>query len=178
MPLCYSGNRLKIQEDNMYYAHTKTPAGTLLLTSNDSTITGMHWVAFRRAPKPTPDWQERPELFVKAIAELTEYFAGKRTTFDIPLSAKGTAFQQAVWKELQKIPYGETTTYSAIASAIGRPKAVRAVGTAVGSNPISIAIPCHRVIAANGTLGGYAGGLESKQTLFTVENIASAAPNI
>lgn len=155
----------------MYYTYTDTPAGKLLLTSNGSTLTGVHWVTFRRAPQPTLEWQEQPELFRQAITELVDYFGNKQTTFSIPYLASGTSFQKAVWKELEKIPYGHTTTYQAVARAIGKPNAVRAVGTAVGSNPISIVVPCHRVIASDGKLGGYAGGLESKQILFAIEKI-------
>ena len=156
----------------MYYTYADTPAGKLLLTGDGNSISGLHWTVFRRAPKPALDWQETPKPFMQAIAELNDYFLGNLTEFTITYTASGTPFQQAVWKELEKIPYGKTTTYKAIAQAIDKPNAVRAVGTAVGSNPMSIVIPCHRVIASNGTLGGYAGGLTSKQILFNIEAIS------
>ena len=155
----------------MYYTYLDTPAGRLLLISDGRQVTGMHWVVFRRAPVPLASWIERPDVFTEVIAQLTEYFAGTRRIFDFLYVMQGTLFQQAVWKELERIPYGVATTYRTIAQAIGNPKAVRAVGTAVGSNPMSIVVPCHRVLATDGTLGGYAGGLESKQVLLSRESI-------
>lgn len=157
----------------IYYTHLQTPAGALLLTHNGQQMTGMYWTVFKRAPQPDTHWIERPDLFKSTIRELEEYFAGTRKTFSTQFQVAGTPFQKAVWNELAKIPYGKTTTYLAIATAIGKPKAVRAVGTAVGSNPVSIAVPCHRVLATSGGLGGYAGGLESKQTLLTLESSAA-----
>ena len=110
-------------------------------------------------------------LLDRAESQLTEYFAGERTTFDLPLAHDGSEFQQKVWSELVRIPYGETATYGEIAQRLGYDSAVsRAVGSANGSNPIPIVVPCHRVIGANGTLAGYAGGLERKQTLLQLEN--------
>jgi methylated-DNA-[protein]-cysteine S-methyltransferase len=107
----------------------------------------------------------------KAAIQLQEYFAGKRKKFDLKLNFVGTPFQQKVWKELSKIPFGKTLSYKEIASNIQNPKAVRAVGTANGRNPFCIVIPCHRVIAANGTLGGYVGGLEVKRKLLSLESV-------
>ena len=106
-----------------------------------------------------------------APAQLREYFAGTRRTFDLPLAPRGTAFQQRVWAALRAIPYGETCTYGELAAAIGSPSASRAVGMANHHNPIPIVIPCHRVIGANGTLTGYAGGLEIKRKLLALEGI-------
>lgn len=102
--------------------------------------------------------------------QLKEYFKGQRNVFDLPLQMKGTQFQQEVWQALQEIPYGETRTYSDIAVAIGRPKATRAVGMANHCNPLAIIVPCHRVIGKNGSLTGYAGGLEKKQALLALES--------
>lgn len=104
-----------------------------------------------------------------AAAELDEYFAGRRREFSVPVVLAGTAFQRQVWEELLKIPYGETATYADIAVRIGNPKAVRAVATAIGANPISIFVPCHRVVGSDGTLTGYAGGLPAKRYLLTLE---------
>jgi methylated-DNA-[protein]-cysteine S-methyltransferase len=101
--------------------------------------------------------------------QLSEYFAGKRRTFEIDLAPRGTAFQQAVWKELLNVPYGDTITYAELARRIGRPSSVRAVGAANGANPIPVIIPCHRVIGSNGTLTGYGGGIERKQWLLALE---------
>ena len=104
-----------------------------------------------------------------AVTQLEEYFQGRRRTFDLPIQAEGTPFQRKVWKELQKIPYGETASYGEIAQRLGNPAAVRAVGRANGTNPVSLIIPCHRVIGANGTLTGYGGGLEVKRGLLQLE---------
>ncbi|MFD1419094.1 methylated-DNA--[protein]-cysteine S-methyltransferase [Companilactobacillus keshanensis] len=103
------------------------------------------------------------------VEELKEYLSGVRTTFDIRLDVSGTEFQKQVWKQLQRIPYGQSSSYSRIAKKINRPNAVRAVGTAIGKNPVSIIVPCHRVLAKNGTLGGYRGGLAMKQELLNLE---------
>lgn len=156
----------------MYYAIKNTPAGKLLFTSNGSTITGIHWVAFKRAPQIQLDWIENKEIFSEVISQFEEYFIGKRTNFTFTYNLQGTEFQKAVWKELESIPYGKSSSYKAIATAIGRPKAVRAVGTAVGSNPLSIIVPCHRVLTSTAALGGYAGGIESKKCLLQIENIS------
>lgn len=110
--------------------------------------------------------ERMPSLLEK---ELTEYLDGKRSTFSCVLKVQGTDFQKQVWKQISAIPYGETTTYQAIAEKIGRPKAVRAVGSACGKNPIWLIIPCHRVISSSGQLGGYAGGLEMKKWLLKHE---------
>ena len=117
-------------------------------------------------------------LIVEACAQFDEYFAGRRRKFDLPLSLEGgTPFQRTVWKQLQEIPYGRTISYSQLAQTVGNPKACRAVGSANGKNPISIIIPCHRVIAANGSLGGYASGLEIKKQLLDLEKtLFTASP--
>ncbi|MDR0850569.1 MAG: methylated-DNA--[protein]-cysteine S-methyltransferase [Christensenellaceae bacterium] len=112
---------------------------------------------------------KRTSLIDKAAIQIEEYLDGKRKDFDLPISLEGTSFQKRVWTELQKIPYGKTMTYSQIASAIGSPKAVRAVGGANNKNPISIIIPCHRVIGSDGSLTGYAGGLKIKEKLLQLE---------
>lgn len=110
-------------------------------------------------------------LFCTVKNQLFEYFNGERKAFDIPISPEGTLFQQAVWNELCKIPYGKTVTYKDIAKAVGKPKAARAVGNANHNNPIIIVIPCHRVIGSNGSLAGYAYGMEVKQKLLDIENL-------
>ncbi|NCO45642.1 MAG: methylated-DNA--[protein]-cysteine S-methyltransferase, partial [Vibrio sp.] len=112
---------------------------------------------------------EHCTILINTIKQLDEYFSGKRTIFTLPLAAKGTEFQQSVWQALCKIPYGETWNYQQIAEAIGNPKAVRAVGLANGRNPISIIVPCHRVIGKSGKLTGYAGGLNRKASLLELE---------
>lgn len=113
------------------------------------------------------------ELNKQYIKELREYLEGIRTTFDMQLDVSGTEFQKQVWDQLREIPYGQLSSYSEIANKINRPKAVRAVGTAIGRNPVSIIVPCHRVLAKNGTLGGYRGGLAMKQELLNLEKEVS-----
>jgi methylated-DNA-[protein]-cysteine S-methyltransferase len=109
-----------------------------------------------------------------AAAQLQEYAAGRAESFDLPLHLEGSEFQRAVWAALREIPYGETTTYGAVAASIGRPGQARAVGSAVGSNPIGIVVPCHRVIGANGALTGFGGGLDNKVALLTREGVTAA----
>lgn len=141
-----------------------SPIGGLRIRVSADLITAINFDA-----RPAGQRSDHP-LLDRAEAQLTEYFAGDRTTFDLPLARDGSEFQQKVWSELQRIPYGETATYGEIAQRLGYDNAVsRAVGSANGSNPIPIVVPCHRVIGANGTLTGYAGGLERKQTLLQLE---------
>ena len=116
--------------------------------------------------------QHETELLRKAAEQLREYLRGERKMFDLPLAPEGTVFQKAVWSALQEIPYGQTRSYGEIAAQIGRPKACRAVGMANHCNPIPIFIPCHRVVGANGSLTGYAGGVEKKRRLLLLEGVA------
>lgn len=141
----------------------KTPIGPLTLQADEAAVTAIRFGAGGA--------QDTSPLLDAAEAQLREYFAGARRTFDLPLAPHGTAFQQRVWAALRAIPYGETRTYGELAAAIGSPNASRAVGMANHRNPISIVIPCHRVIGANGTLTGYAGGLEIKRKLLALEGI-------
>jgi methylated-DNA-[protein]-cysteine S-methyltransferase len=109
-------------------------------------------------------------VLLQAAAQVNEYFAGARTRFDLPLDlSHGTPFQQSVWHALLRLPYGDTTSYAALSAAIGTPAAVRAVGAAVGRNPISVIVPCHRILGSDGSLTGYAGGLDRKRQLLTLE---------
>lgn len=127
--------------------------------------------------RPDPSWKEArgkpPAALGEARRQLTEYFAGRRRAFDLPLAAGGTLFQQRVWDALRRIPYGETISYGELARRIGRPTASRAVGAANGRNPIAIVVPCHRVIGADGTLIGYGGGLPVKEALLALERRAA-----
>jgi methylated-DNA-[protein]-cysteine S-methyltransferase len=120
-----------------------------------------------------PEWRRDDSAFTEACGQLDEYFAGERTEFDLPLNPAGTPFQRRVWDALKTIPYGEIRSYGEIAEQIGRPGAARAVGLANGRNPISIVVPCHRVIGASGALTGYGGGLERKQYLLDLETRVS-----
>lgn len=153
----------------MYYCYFDTPIGELLLAgdSNALSMIGFPKGAMRRDPEPRWIYSEEP--FEKVRGQLSEYFEGRRKTFDVPLDLSGTEFQIQVLQALQDIPYGETASYGAIAKQIGRPRAVRAVGAANGRNPIPIIIPCHRVIGKSGDLTGFGGGLDTKAALLRLE---------
>ena len=152
----------------MYYCYFESPVGNLLLTGNES-LEGLHFPLGKTRIEPGKDWIYKEELFLEAIDQLKGYFKGERTSFDLELKVQGTDFQKMVWKELVKIPYGETISYGELAERIGNPNACRAVGLANGKNPISIIVPCHRVIGKNGSLTGFGGGLEAKKTLLDLE---------
>lgn len=146
----------------------ETPLGKIIITENGEAITGLYF----RETLPEGVYSRETPLIKRAYQELQEYLAGKRQGFDLPLSPQGTDFQQKVWKALQNIPYGAVCSYKEIARAIGNEKACRAVGGANNKNPISIIIPCHRVIGADGSLVGYGGGLELKKQLLELEKLA------
>jgi len=156
------------------YAYLETPIGTLLIAGDASAVLQVTFSVHGKPAKAEAGWVESQRGPVgEAIRQLREYFAGKRTGFDLPLAPRGTEFQRSVWRQLQEIPYGETISYGELARRVGNPKASRAVGSANGANPLPIVIPCHRVIAGNGTLGGFGGGLPMKQTLLALEQGAS-----
>lgn len=154
-----------------YYDYYDSPLGQILLVASDQAVTGLHFVGEKYYPGVADGWQREPsaKMLVRVRKQLDEYFAGERKTFDLPVEPAGTTFQREVWRALQKIPYGTTLNYGALAKRIGQPTASRAVGAANGRNPISIVIPCHRVIGANGDLTGYAGGMERKAALLRLE---------
>jgi len=156
---------------NQYFLHLPTPVGTLKLVATDKGLAAVLWENDRpgRVPLRTPAENDAHPILLEAERQLNEYFAGLRTIFTIPFDRAGTPFQEDVWLALEAIPFGETRSYSDIARQIGRPKAVRAVGTANGRNPISIIVPCHRVVGSNGDLTGFAGGLETKKFLLGME---------
>lgn len=163
-------------------AHTllASPLGPLTLVTDGVALTGLYLAEHRHA---CPDgWgprrarEQAPAVVEEAAEQLEAYFAGERGDFALPLAPSGTAFQQAVWARLREIPYGETVTYGAIAAALDRPGASRAVGLAVGRNPVSIVVPCHRVIGADGSLTGYGGGVERKQRLLALERGEARLP--
>ena len=150
-----------------YYTHFESSIGSLLLLSNGTALTGLFMNELPDLASATADDNATP--FPEVKRQLTAYFAGELTNFDLPLSLTGTEFQRRVWSELEKIPFGETISYGELAKRIGDPNASRAVGLANGRNPISIVVPCHRVIGANGKLTGYGGGLPRKQELLSHE---------
>jgi methylated-DNA-[protein]-cysteine S-methyltransferase len=153
----------------MYYCYLETTIGDLLLAGDEEGLSLIGFPEGAMRHEPETDWIFNEKPFAAAREQLTAYFAGKLKTFDLELKPTGTEFQLQVLDELQKIPYGTTCSYSDIASRIGRPKAVRAVGAANGRNPIPIVIPCHRVIGASGNLTGFGGGLPTKEALLRLE---------
>lgn len=151
-----------------------SPLGPMILAANGKGLSGVWFEGQSHQPETSgwPPADEHPVL-QKAKVQLAEYFAGQRQIFDLPLDLdRGTAFQQAVWRALLAIACGERSSYAALAAVIGKPRAVRAVGGAVGRNPIAIVVPCHRVLGAHGALTGYAGGLQRKVGLLQLESQA------
>ena len=146
-----------------------SPIGELLLTGDGNAVTGIWMQSHRSEWKKTKDWLRDDRAFAVTRAQLTEYFTGERSSFELPLAAEGTGFQRKVWTELCVIPYGETISYGELARRIGQPSAARAVGLANGSNPLPIVVPCHRVIGADGSLTGFGGGIERKRWLLAHE---------
>ena len=149
------------------------PLGPMTVGATCHGLAGLFFADQRHLPA-TAHWRQDPAhpVLRDAAAQITQYFAGTRNAFDLPLDLQGgTPFQQSVWQALLAIPAGATTTYSALSRAIDRPLAVRAVGVAIGRNPISVIVPCHRVIGADGTLTGYAGGLDRKSALLRLEGV-------
>jgi methylated-DNA-[protein]-cysteine S-methyltransferase len=154
-----------------YSTTVASPVGTLTLVASDAGLSAILWEnddPERVRLGPLIDAPNHPVL-VAAKSQLTDYFAGTRRTFDLPFDVEGTDFQKSVWAALLAIPFGETRSYGEIARSLGRPGASRAVGAANGRNPLSIVAPCHRVIGSNGTLTGFAGGLEAKRYLLRLE---------
>jgi methylated-DNA-[protein]-cysteine S-methyltransferase len=152
------------------YTTLDSPIGELLLLGDGRTLHGLYMQHGRRPIEIGPTWKRAAEPFVEVQRQLREYFAGERTTFDLPLTLDGSPFECRVWRGLQEISYGETLSYGELARRIGQPSAARAVGLANGRNPIAVIVPCHRVIGANGTLTGYGGGLERKRILLELES--------
>jgi methylated-DNA-[protein]-cysteine S-methyltransferase len=155
----------------IHYDRVPGPLGTMLLIARGDALAGIHFDGGRYQPAVGPDWQrtkDHPALRA-AHAQLAGYFAGERTSFDLPLAPMGTAFQRAVWAAIGTVAYGKTITYRELAARAGRPGSVRAAGTATGRNPWTIVVPCHRIIGSDGSLTGYAGGLPRKRALLALE---------
>jgi methylated-DNA-[protein]-cysteine S-methyltransferase len=153
----------------MIYSHWRSPVGALLLVSGEAGLAEISFPCDGHPRQPQPEWQRDDAALCEVSSQLRAYFAGELESFHLHLAPDGTLFQQEVWKELVKIPYGETISYGELARRIGNPNASRAVGLANGSNPIPIIIPCHRVIGSNGKLTGYGGGLPIKEKLLALE---------
>ena len=154
-----------------HYQVFNSPLGMLRVTANQQAITGLWFFGQKYEFTPQSDWIESDNnsLLNNAVSQLKDYFSAKRTTFDLPIEPQGTEFQQRVWSELTRINWGQTITYGDLAKRIGKPKAVRAAAAAVGKNPVSVIVPCHRVLGSNGSLTGYAGGLMRKEKLLELE---------
>ncbi len=160
------------------FARIETAIGHVLVAGSGGTITHLRLPDDTGLQAPDPDWRESPDDWRDAAAQIADYLAGKRDDFDLPLAPKGTDFQQRVWRALQAIPRGQTRSYGDIARKIGQPGAMRAVGLANGRNPIPLIIPCHRVIAADGSLGGFSGSLAVKRRLLEIEGAHAHTPRL
>jgi methylated-DNA-[protein]-cysteine S-methyltransferase len=160
----------------LFYQEMESPVGRLKLVASSKALVAVLWEQERPNRVKLDEMSLDPQhpILIEAERQLSEYFAGKRTQFDLPLRADGTEFQKKVWRALRKIPFGKTKSYLDLARAIGSPDASRAVGAANGKNPLSIVVPCHRVVGANGALTGFAGGVETKATLLALEAASRA----
>ncbi|MCV6587852.1 MAG: methylated-DNA--[protein]-cysteine S-methyltransferase [Marinobacterium sp.] len=158
--------------NTLYYSEFESPFGTTLASSDGQALYNIWFPGQKHAPD-SQHWQRNDQLplFQNLQQQLTEYAAGQRHCFELPLRPQGTAFQQQVWQALQLIAFGEHASYGTLAKQLGRPKAARAVGAAVGRNPLSIIIPCHRVLGSNGQLTGFASGLTMKKRLLKIEGL-------
>ena len=159
-----------------YYTFFASPLQPQLLTSDGTALTGLFMTAHTHGPEIGADWirDDKAAPFAEARQQRAAYFAGRLTDFDLPTAPTGTAFQMRVWQELRRIPHGQTVSYGELARRIGSPNACWAVGLANGRNPLSILVPCHRVVGAGGKLTGYAGGLARKEALLALEGAMQA----
>jgi methylated-DNA-[protein]-cysteine S-methyltransferase len=157
--------------ETLYYSTYESPVGELMLVANDKGLSGLFFGRDRKKLSASVKFEEdaKHPMLQKAVKQLTEYFAGKRREFDLPLAPMGTVFQQKAWKQLCKIPYGQTISYGEQAKRLGDAKKARAVGMANNRNPIGIIVPCHRVVGASGSLVGFGGGLKAKEFLLNLE---------
>ena len=158
----------------MKYRMLPSPVGALMLAGEDDALAVIGFSTGDRAQAPKAGWERCDDAFDNAAVQLDEYFTGARRAFDLALRPAGTPFQLAVLEALRSIPYGETRTYAQIAAAVGKPRAVRAVGAANARNPLPLVIPCHRVIGSDGSLTGFGGGMETKRFLLALEARACA----
>ena len=167
-------------EPSLSTCRMPSPLGEILLVADaqGAALCGVYLAGQKYFPPEARQWREAPRLpvFRQALGELREYFAGVRTRFDVPLAPVGTPFQRRVWSAIAEVPFGETIAYAELARRCGRPSAVRAAGAATGRNPITVIVPCHRIVGSGGALTGYAGGLERKRALLELESRIRAAP--
>lgn len=168
---------LKQQTPEIFYAYMDSPIGRLTIVATAQGLTeirfpNQHTTRLAASPSTQDNKKHSPHCIEQALAQLRAYFAGNLRVFDLTLAPRGTDFQQTVWTQLRAIPYGATASYGAIAAAIGKPTAARAVGMANSKNPLPIVVPCHRIIGSNGALTGFAGGLDTKRWLLSHERTA------
>jgi methylated-DNA-[protein]-cysteine S-methyltransferase len=163
-------------EVEMHYTEHESPIGSLLLIASEAGLAGVFMEQHRHGPARDQAWRRADREFADARRQLDQYFSGKRRQFDLPLAFEGTPFQLRVWNTLLRIGFGETWSYGKLAREIGQPNASRAVGTANGRNPLSIIVPCHRVIGADGSLTGYGGGEQRKRWLLEHESPSPTLP--
>lgn len=159
------------------FARFATPLGTVFATALGGALTGIYFEGQRHAPPISPEWIEDPTHapLADCARQLVDYLEGRRCTFDLPLAPQGTEFQRRVWIEIARIPYGATLSYAELAARAGAPGAARAAGAATGRNPLSVVVPCHRVVGTGGALTGYAGGLDRKTRLLEIEGALAHA---
>ncbi|HVC12073.1 MAG TPA: methylated-DNA--[protein]-cysteine S-methyltransferase [Burkholderiales bacterium] len=161
----------------MRYDYYDGPHGRMLLVSRGEDLCGAYFKWQKHFREPEREWHLEPDAapLRQARRELAEYFGGRRTRFEVPLAAEGTPFQRAVWKAIAGVPFGETISYAELARRAGRPGSARAAGAATGRNPIGVIVPCHRIVGSDGSLTGYAGGLDRKRALLALEDGARSA---
>jgi len=154
-----------------YYDYYQSPRGRMLLVADDRALTGVYFAGQKYHPRIDKKWKraDEHEPLRQAKRELSEYFDGKRTRFTVKVAPQGTPFQRAVWKSIASVEFGQTIAYAELARRAGRPGSARAAGAATGRNPISIIVPCHRIVGSNGSLTGYAGGLAKKRALLELK---------
>jgi methylated-DNA-[protein]-cysteine S-methyltransferase len=162
----------------LFYKEMASPVGTLRLVASSNAHVAVLWEKERphRVQLDTMNLDPLQPILIETERQLAEYFSGKRSTFDLPLDPQGSEFQRKVWRALREIPFGETRSYLELAKAVGSVKASRAIGAANGKNPLSIVVPCHRVVGADGALTGFAGGLEAKAKLLAFEAGTATVP--
>ena len=161
-----------------YYDFYDSPHGRMLLVASDEGLTGIYFDGQKYHAAIEPEWREDPAnaCLRQAKRELAEYFAGQRKRFETPLAPEGTSFQHAIWRAISTVGFGSTITYGALASRAGFPGNARAAGAATGRNPLTIIVPCHRIVGSDGSLTGYAGGLDRKRALLALEEARAESP--
>ena len=159
------------------FARFETPLGTVLATAAGGFITSVNFIDAKYTKPIDPEWTQDPDspALKECAAQLGDYFGGKRRSFDLPLAPEGTPFQKRVWQEIARVPFGATLTYSELAARAGAAGSARAAGAATGRNPIAVIVPCHRIVGSDGSLTGYAGGLERKTKLLEIEGVLQAS---